>query len=170
MTELQPLALVRWLHPWLSRFAKTLKSASEDCLQPGLGKCRNVNTTEYAAGMAAKARKKIYASCKFTEWAGFTEATFKERANFNWATFATSGSFFCATFLGRTLFTAGDDELGHTTPMFAGAEVDFRRAFIEPLDALIFRGSDLRKCLFLDTDLREAEFTNVTWPIISDEK
>jgi hypothetical protein len=37
---------------------------------------------------------------------------------------------------------------------------------IAPLDALVFRGADLRKCHFLGTDLRKAEITGAEWPEI----
>ncbi len=121
-----------------------------------------------------------FRAAKFTEFADFSLAKFvKEadfysaefaKADFSQATFATAGSFNDTKFFGRTIFTAKNDEQGHTIPIFKDAEVDFRRAYIEPLDSLIFRGADLSRCRFLDTDLRGAEFTNVTWPIISNEK
>ncbi len=62
-----------------------------------------------------------------------------------------------------TLFLPRKGE-GEPVQVFSGVDVDFRWVILEPLDVLVMRDADLRKCQFLGTDLRKAEITGATWP------
>jgi uncharacterized protein YjbI with pentapeptide repeats len=104
-----------------------------------------------------------FEGAKFGEGADFSDAKFKEGADFSSALFGKRTSFSGSTFLGRTPFVSGEDE-GQKSQIFPGAEIDFRRIITDPLDALIFRDANLKKCQFQGTDLRKAEITNATWP------
>lgn len=112
---------------------------------------------------------------KFAKEASFSRATFAQGADFTWVTFAEGVGFSGASFLGKTLFTHRKSEIFHDLlaslqrppdPIFSKVEVDFREVNIDPPDAVTFREADLRKCLFLDTDLRKACMTGVEWPQI----
>jgi uncharacterized protein YjbI with pentapeptide repeats len=95
----------------------------------------------------------------------FSHATFTQGAEFVGVSFTEKANFFHAKFQGKTFFESVE-ELGHTTRIFSGTDVDFRRVTIEPLDGLVFRNADLQQCRLLYTDLRKAEFTDVKWPEI----
>jgi uncharacterized protein YjbI with pentapeptide repeats len=72
-------------------------------------------------------------------------------------------NFANCSFVGRTLFNE-TDEKGEGRVLFQGVdEVDFTDVVLSPPTALIIRNADLRRCLFLNTDLRKADFTNVRW-------
>ena len=132
-----------------------------------------------------------FAGAEFRDGAAFQEALFTKGVNFGWTKF-TKGADFAgaeftgksrfsrAEFLGRTLFVGKQPRMVvgrrlkdfkdkplnvkiETAQIFANAEIDFTDALIEPLDAVIFRDADLRQCLFLGTDVRKAEFTDVRW-------
>ncbi len=119
----------------------------------------------------------------FQEIADFRDATFSGEAHFSGATFSGEADFFGATFsrgadfsgatffkayfsgakfFGRTLFATLQDD-NKIVRVFSEANIDFREVTINPLDALSFRDADLRKCRFLDTDLRKVEITGATW-------
>lgn len=102
----------------------------------------------------------------FEHLGAFARVTFSGITDFSCATFEKGAEFSRARFLSRTLF-ASNQAKGLTIPSFSGVEVDFREAIIAPLDALIIRDADLRKCGFLGTDLRKAEITGATWPKIT---
>jgi len=111
----------------------------------------------------------------FAKEASFSRAVFERGADFSWVTFAEGVGFSGATFLGKTLFTHKKSEvfddylaaLQHLPgPIFSKVEADFREVNIEPPDAVTFRDADLRKCRFLDTDMRKVRLTGVQWPQI----
>jgi uncharacterized protein YjbI with pentapeptide repeats len=107
-------------------------------------------------------------SAVFIKGANFEWATFVKGAHFDLVKFAVDSTFEGACFLGRTIFAGERRKYPDPDfPIFEDAAVNFKRATIEPLGALRFRTADLRKCQFLYTDLRGAEFTNVKWPVIS---
>jgi uncharacterized protein YjbI with pentapeptide repeats len=118
----------------------------------------------------------------FHEEADFHNAIFRKQADFNATTFASGADFrevrfskgaaFIDTKFGgptnfsgsaifdRTFFASNDT----AHPIFRNAQVEFTGVHIDPLDAVIIRDADLRKCQFLATDLRKVEITSVTWP------
>lgn len=103
----------------------------------------------------------------FREEAGFVKATFSRGADFRGTSFKGENvDFSSSSFQGRILF-ASPPEKGTTVPIFSGVEIDFRQVVVDPPDALSFRDADLRKCRFLDTDLRKVEMTGVIWPQVS---
>jgi uncharacterized protein YjbI with pentapeptide repeats len=105
----------------------------------------------------------------FNEETWFGGATFAKGADFSGTLFSKGAEFCRARFLGRTLFASRKEE-GRTIPIFSETVVDFSEVDIAPLDAVVFRDADLRKCLFMGTDLRKAEFAGVTWPEISPKR
>ena len=50
-----------------------------------------------------------------------------------------------------------------STPIFHGSEVDFRDLVIGDSATISIRDADLQRCKFVNTDVREFEFTNVKW-------
>jgi len=115
---------------------------------------------------------------RFTKGAFFWAATFSGGANFGKVTFAEGADFKDAsfdsgevifedsTFRGRTLFTSRKDE-NKTNKVFSGAEkVNFKSVIIDPPGALTFIEADLKKCLFLNTNLERVNFCAVDWPDI----
>lgn len=98
----------------------------------------------------------------FSEQAWFDGATFAKGADFSRATFGKKAKFSRARFLGRTRFFSRQEN-GRRIPVFSGTPVDFREADMAP-DAVVFQDADLRKCVFLGTDLRKTWFANVAWP------
>jgi uncharacterized protein YjbI with pentapeptide repeats len=111
-------------------------------------------------GLTTFARDADFGSTEFSEGADFHGATFAEGGNFIDTKFARPVNFFSAEFLGIMFFASNDKNL----LIFSGVEIDFRSVRVEPLDAIVIRDADLRKCKFQGTDLRKAEFTNVKWP------
>lgn len=105
---------------------------------------------------------------RFAE-ADFTQSRFSNGADFFGSTFSKNVLFDGAEFLGRTSFLPREAD-GHGMPIFAGAVASFSDVAIAPLDVLTFRDTDLKNCLFSGTDLRKAEFANVTWPRIVSNK
>jgi uncharacterized protein YjbI with pentapeptide repeats len=103
-----------------------------------------------------------YGSAGFGRNAVFQKAVFERGGSFLGTQFSGDVDFYSAEFLGRTTFASNKDG----AQMFCGVPVDMRSVVIAPLDALVIRGADLKLCRFLDTDLRGAEFTDVTWPKI----
>jgi uncharacterized protein YjbI with pentapeptide repeats len=106
----------------------------------------------------------------FAARANFFRARFADGADFSGASFAHGADFSHSMFLGITLFVPWKQEGKEPHPIFSGIQVDFRDVIIAPLDAVVFRDADLRKCHFLGTDLRKAELANVTWPEIISKK
>jgi len=125
---------------------------------------------------AAFTREAIFSETEFAERADFSGATFawvadlrgascRKGALFGGTIFRSGASFSRARFLGSTLFFPSRAYSG-TVPIFSTTEVDFRRVTTEPLDALVLRDVDLKRCQFLGTDLRKAEITGAKWPQI----
>ncbi len=88
----------------------------------------------------------------------FIDATFNKEANFRGATFNKRANFSHCTFRGSALFEGSNQRA-----LVVGAEIDLRSVTLDPLDAVAFRNADLRRCRFLNTDVREIEFTSVEW-------
>jgi len=101
----------------------------------------------------------------FNEEAWFGGATFAKGVDFSRTMFSKEAEFFRARFLGRTVFSSRIEE-GRTIPIFSETVVDLREIDIAPLDAVVFRDADLRKCHFLGTDLRKIWFAGEPWPEI----
>jgi len=101
--------------------------------------------------------------------ADFTRTRFSKGADFDGSTFNGNVQFHWAEFLGRTFFRPREAD-GHSIPIFAGEIASFRDVVVAPLDVLAFRDTDLENCLFGGTDLRKADFANVTWPRIVNDK
>lgn len=110
--------------------------------------------------------KAHFENCTFEE-AYFDGATFKranfsgatfEKFNFSGATFNEQAVFSYCTFQGSFVFGGSNQHV-----LFAGAEVDFCNITLDPLGTIAFRNADLRRCRFLNTDVREIEFTSVEW-------
>jgi uncharacterized protein YjbI with pentapeptide repeats len=97
----------------------------------------------------------------FSKKANFSVTAFSADANFQSTTFSEIADFSHASFLGRTFF---GHKGGTMSPIFSGAQIDFRWIIVDPLDALTFRDADLQKTWFQGTDLRKAELVGVTWP------
>lgn len=98
--------------------------------------------------------------------ANFSGAEFTGETHFAGANFTGRADFHLTWFGGITFF------VGHprgSKTIFLDTEVDFSDVVLEPLDALKIRNADLRKCSFLGTDLRKAEFTGVMWPKIEED-
>ncbi len=114
---------------------------------------------------ASFTKEACFLDATFTKPAYFMRAKFINGADFSQCTFTESVSFHHARFSGRTIFSSREED-GKMRPIFSEAEVDFREAIIVPLDALIIKDADLRKCRFRGTDLRKAEITNARWPKI----
>jgi uncharacterized protein YjbI with pentapeptide repeats len=94
----------------------------------------------------------------------FIGASFHAGADFISTTFKKDIAFSLCSFLGRTIFS--QMELHRGPLIFSEVGVNFTEVTIDPLDAVIFRGADLRKCSFRDTDVRGIEFTGVLWPTL----
>ena len=119
---------------------------------------------DFSAATFSKAAVFVWAT--FSKEADFFPATFSKEADFFAAMFSEEADFSSATFLGRTTFIGRHLKGEKADLIFSGIknEVDFRNINLDPLQGLIFRDADLRKCLFEQTDLRKAEFTGVSWP------
>jgi uncharacterized protein YjbI with pentapeptide repeats len=102
---------------------------------------------------------------RFSGVANFTAATFLGETKFMATGFNRSLSFNQSSFSGRTMFVGGMTRKKQT-PIFSGAEVDFKNVHVDPPDTLIFRDADLSRCLFQGTRLQEFEFTGVEWTLI----
>ena len=94
----------------------------------------------------------------FAQMVGFSWATFKDKANFYEATFKDMADFSGAIFNGLALFSGTIEN-----PIFKDQRVGFLALSLEPLNAITFRNADLSRARFLDTDLRQIEFTSVNW-------
>ncbi len=112
-----------------------------------------------------------FSSATFGGSTNFAGTVFSEDTNFHTTTFDGGGTFIDtvfhgtadfsgAEFLGRMLFASNDKK----RPIFSGVEIDFRSIHIAPLDVLIIRDADLKRCKFQGTDLRKAEITGAHWP------
>lgn len=122
----------------------------------------NFDVADFAEIPANFGEAQFYARANFGEAnfggkAHFRESEFAKGANFDEAKLCKGGDFGRAKFRAQTLF-------GGTTTFAEGEVYDFRHMIIEPLDLLSIRDANLGKCLFLDTDLRKAELTGVSWP------
>jgi hypothetical protein len=153
-------------------------------LETSFGGVTNYKNAEFsqAANFFATTFKEdvVFLSTKFEGTAYFYKATFMQLANFRAGHFAAGArfgetsfkgkhvSFSACTFDGTAEFSSeGEQGAG---PIFEDATVYFTWVVARPLEALIFRDADLRKCIFLNTDLRKAELTNVTWPRIGSRR
>jgi uncharacterized protein YjbI with pentapeptide repeats len=105
-----------------------------------------------------------FSNAKFMTDASFVGAKFTEGADFSGTSFGNVAEFVRARFLGRTRFLSRQEKVKHI-PIFFGTLVNFREVDMAP-DSVVFQNADLRKCHFLGTDLRKAEFTSVKWPEI----
>lgn len=140
------------------------------------------------------AEKADFTEARFLQKVDFSEAVFTGKANFSSVQFNGETDFFgtqfkneadfhFAEFMGITFFAGGPKKrtkgvhlriVGRKDyppsewllKIFSGVEADFTDAIVAPLDALIIRDADLRKCRFLGTDLRKAEITGAEWPEI----
>jgi uncharacterized protein YjbI with pentapeptide repeats len=135
---------------------------------------KNATFQKGAVFFVASFEKVTFETARFLEIADFYNATFEtadfslarfnEGSDFGAAIFTREAVFSRAWFCGRNVFASGR-ELERLQPIFLGAEIDFRQAIIDPLDALILRDADLRKCRFQGMDLRKLEITNANWPV-----
>lgn len=131
-------------------------------------------------------------SAEFQYGATFSGARFNKQANFRGAQFLFGSCFFerarfngettfeaCkftdhvifqeSVFAGRAFFSPTENHKNYTGPMFMEAAlVSFRDIIVLPPGEIIFRETDLRRCLLLNTDVRKIQFSNVTWPQIKD--
>lgn len=155
-------------------FFKTKFSKGANFRQAAFAKVAYFFWAEFTGGSAFFneahfAKLAVFTKAEFSEVAVFIKAAFMKGANFTQASFTKGADFREAKFLERTLFASGQEvdperSVGRILPIFFEAEVDFRGAIIEPLEALTFRDADLRKSRFAGTDLRKAEITNAMWP------
>jgi uncharacterized protein YjbI with pentapeptide repeats len=129
-----------------------------------------VNFTESEFGKANFSEAKFeteradFLGAKFYAESKFERTRFLRGADFRAAKFVNGASFRQCEFWGRTIFAPYGLQRAFRELIFADVEVDFTDVTINPLDAIIFRDADLRKCRFLDTDVRQIEFTGITWP------
>ena len=118
-----------------------------------------------------------FVRASFSKEADFKVATFLAEANFNGAKFQKGGNFQQTGFKGRTVdfnlssfsgktsFTCREEK-DRNIPIFSGTDLDFSQVIIDPPDVLTFIGGDLKKCKFVDTDLRKIQFSAIIWPRI----
>ena len=88
-----------------------------------------------------------------------SRARFEKRATFSGVRFGERFDLSQATFEDETVFE------GRGQPLFENVEFNFRDASFGYHAVVFIRNADLRRCLFLDTDLRNVEFTSVQWPV-----
>lgn len=93
----------------------------------------------------------------------FSRARFARRATFSGTDFQGRVDLSQATFEGETIF----EGRSRAPSLFDGVDVNFRDASFGYYSIVFIRNADLRKCQFLDTDLRNVEFTSVRWPRIN---
>jgi uncharacterized protein YjbI with pentapeptide repeats len=93
----------------------------------------------------------------------FSRVRFDQRATFSGTEFRGRLDLSQATFGGETIF----EGRGNAPLLFDGIEVNFRDASFGYYSMVFIRNADLRRCQFLDTDLRNVEFTSVRWPRIN---
>ena len=116
----------------------------------------------------------------------FSFAKFSAAANFSCAQFSQSASFAGAVFSGETLFDAavfkewvdftmceatvgsrlvfdGEFLKDRNRIMFHGTAAFIKLSLADP-KGIIFSRINLEKCSFLETDISEAQFTDVEWP------
>ncbi len=104
-----------------------------------------------------------FSGAQFPQGAWFLRAVFQSAAVFQDTHFEGKVHFCHSRFGGRTLFTPSQEP--GAEPIFAGAHVvDFQAVVIDLPETFSFRHADLRRCRFLDTDLRKVELTGVLWP------
>jgi hypothetical protein len=119
-----------------------------------------------------------FEQARFEGGADFSNVTFNKDTKFSFCTFKGNTSYFInisanskeftfngSQFLSKIIF-ANDNFLPDGKPreeIFKNSIVDFSNINLEPSKSLCFRNADLSHCKFLNTDLRETEFTNVLW-------
>ncbi len=108
-----------------------------------------------------------FSNANFAQIVDFSRAIFSEGTDFEGTDFRTGCvKFLSSTFKGRSLFTS-KKESDLMFPIFSAVqEVDFRSVSIDPPDSVTFIEADLRKCLFLKTNLQKVNFFGVDWPYI----
>jgi hypothetical protein len=105
-----------------------------------------------------------FVHAKFHGASEFERTRFLQGADFRGAEFINGASFRQSEFWGRTIFAPYWLQEAFRHLMFENVEMDFTEVTIDPLNAITFRNADLTKCRFLDTDVRQIEFTGITWP------
>jgi uncharacterized protein YjbI with pentapeptide repeats len=129
-----------------------------------------VNFTESEFGKANFSEAKFeteradFFGAKFHGESKFERTIFRHGADFRGAKFVNGARFRQSEFWGRTVFAPYWLQEAFRELMFANVEMDFTDVTIDPLNAITFRNADLTKCRFLDTDVRQIEFTGITWP------
>jgi uncharacterized protein YjbI with pentapeptide repeats len=101
---------------------------------------------------------------KFHGESKFERTRFLHGADFRGAKFVNGARFPQSEFWGKTIFAPYWLQEAFRELMFTNVEMDFTEVTIDPLNAITFRNADLRKCRLLDTDVRQIEFTGITWP------
>ncbi len=90
----------------------------------------------------------------------FSRARFEQRVIVSGVDFQGRLDASQATFSGETIF----EGRGRVPFLFDGIPVNFQDASFGYYSMVFIRNADLRRCRFLDTDLRNVEFTSVRWP------
>jgi uncharacterized protein YjbI with pentapeptide repeats len=115
---------------------------------------------------ATFAEAATWTGTRFCAGVDFTRVRFGRGADFRETAFERGTvSFRRSVIGGPTVFTPRE-EAGRLVPVFQGVDVDFREVAVDPPDALALRDVDLTRARLLDTDLRKAELTGITWPSV----
>lgn len=123
-------------------------------------------------------KQAIFLNAEFAEEADFYGAVFDGLVSFCRTKFCNGANFEDAWFRGREVefalshfqkrrvFFAPRKWPDETVPVFSEVAVNFEQVIIEPPALVTFLEADLRKCQFLDTDVRKVQMTGVIWPKI----
>ena len=110
-----------------------------------------------------------FRGAKFLGGISWESARFNGETTFEACQFRKNVHFEYAVFTGRTLFSPLEGHVNSPGLIFdQAAIVTFRNiTFVSPGE-IIFRETDLTKCLLLNADVRKVQFSNVIWPQIND--